>query len=100
MVSLLLIALACSVFSIIYYVRLLRLFWNLPTGQTLSSLMYQTTGFRAIGLTSNSYHSNSTLAASGSAGATYSLDRQVGFTSACLVALIYLPVFLVKPFVL
>jgi NADH:ubiquinone oxidoreductase subunit 2 (subunit N) len=105
MISLLLIALACSVFSIIYYVRLLRLFWNLPTGQTLSSLMYQTTGFRAIGLTSNSYHNNTNIiarfGASPKGSGTSDLPSgQVGFTSACLIALIYLPVFLVKPFVL
>ena len=96
MVSLLLIALACSVLSIVYYVRLLRLFWNFPTGQTLGTLMYQNTGYRAIGVTKNSYHVNSSLMSLYST----TFDRQVGLTSACLIALIFLPIMLVKPFVL
>ena len=94
MVTLLLIAIACSILAMVYYVRLLRLFWNYPTGQTLSQLMYGKTGNRAIGLTTNSYHSNS----SGVYSTTF--DNQVGLTSACLIALIFLPIFLVKPFVL
>ena len=83
MVSLLLIALACSVFSIVYYVRLLRFFWNYPTGQSLSTFMYQTTGCLAkqIITLAKDYH-----------------DRQVGLTSACFIALVFLPILLVKPY--
>jgi NADH:ubiquinone oxidoreductase subunit 2 (subunit N) len=96
MVTLLLIAVVCSVLAIVYYIRLLRLFWNFPTGQTLGTLMYQTTGYRSVGLTKGSYHSNSSVMNLYST----TFDRKVGLTSACLIALIFLPIFVVKPFVL
>lgn len=94
MVGLLLIALACSVLSIVYYIRLLRLFLYQSNGQTLGTLMYDTTGFRSIGIAINSYQVNTCYHFKGAAG------LQVGFTSACVVALVFLPVFLIKPFVL
>lgn len=98
MVTLLLIALACSVLSIVYYIRLIRLFWNFPTGQTIGTLMYSTIGvgslYRSTGFTSNSYQVNACFANKGDS------NIQIGFTSACLIALIFLPLFLVKPFVL
>lgn len=97
MVSLLLIALACSVLSVVYYIRLLRLFWYQSPkalGQTLGTLMYDNTGYRAIGIAINSYQVNTCYHFKGAS------SLQVGFTSACVVALVFLPVFLVKPFVL
>lgn len=90
MVTLLLISVICTVLSIIYYVRLLRLFWNAPTGQTLSTLMYDYTGNR-------SGYLGKEIRSSTKGGKVL---NQVGLTSGLIVALIFLPIFLVKPFVL
>jgi len=95
MVTLLLIAVACSTLSIVYYIRLIRLFLNFPNGQTLGTLMYNNIGtkHRSTGFTINSYHINTT-------STKVESENQVGFTSACIIALIFLPMFLIKPFVL
>jgi len=89
MITLLLIALTCSILSIVYYIRLIRLFLHFPNGQTLGTLLFNTTGLRATGFALNTYQVDN----------INSLNP-IGFTSACIIALIFLPLFLVKPFVL
>ena len=100
MISLLLIALACTVLSIIYYLRLFRLFWNIGPSlnsgtSSLLTLMYGTTGYRAIGITANSYHVSSSLS-----GVSLIKNSDIALTSACFVSLVFLPIFFIKPFIL
>jgi NADH:ubiquinone oxidoreductase subunit 2 (subunit N) len=96
MTSLLIIALACTALSTVYYLRMIRLFWNFQTGQTLQTLLYGSVSFRGVGLGSSLYQLQSSV--SGKYTATF--DKHVGVTSALFVALVFLPVFLIKPFVL
>jgi NADH:ubiquinone oxidoreductase subunit 2 (subunit N) len=77
----LLIALACTAVSLVYYIRLIRLFWN-------PSNTYQ---FK--------YHNFSSSAI---VAATVSLreQRRSLITSLCVVLLILLPIYVIKPFIM
>ena len=80
--GLLVAALVCAMLSLLYYLRVLRLFWNAsvhtpsihvcPTGQSWVVMQ-------------NAY---------------YSVANQTSLTSACAIALVFLPIMLVKPFVI
>lgn len=77
-------ALVCTALSLVYYLRVLRLFWNnnvhtpsiqvCPTGQSWTV----SNNFSGSGLSTN----------------------QTGLTSACAIALVFLPIMLVKPFII
>lgn len=71
-------ALVCTVLSLVYYLRVLRLFWN--TNVHTPSIQVCPTG-QSWAIMTNA-------------------NQQTGLTSACAVALVFLPVMLVKPFVI
>ena len=86
-ILLLIVALFSTVVALVYYIRIIRLFWTYPTGQTLR----QVGGHRGVSLSSNSflYDQWPTI-----------LNVQPGLTSGCLIILFVAPIFLIKPFVL
>lgn len=71
-------ALVCTVLSLVYYLRVLRLFYN--TNVHTPSIQVCPTG-QSWAVMANPNH-------------------QTGLTSACAVALVFLPIMLVKPFVI
>ena len=71
-------ALVCTVLSLVYYLRVLRLFWN--TNVHTPSIQVCPTG-QSWAIMTNA-------------------NQQTGLTSACAVALVFLPVMLIKPFVI
>jgi NADH:ubiquinone oxidoreductase subunit 2 (subunit N) len=73
--------------SLVYYLRVVRLFWSKPTNQTTVQIspMY----VRSVGI------SNVSLTLDQSLGMT-----RVELTSACVIFLIFAPFFFIKPFVL
>jgi NADH:ubiquinone oxidoreductase subunit 2 (subunit N) len=81
--SLLAAALFCTLLSLVYYLRVIRLFWGSPNTFTVSS--------------GNLY----AMAGTAQAPALSSVNAdKTSLTSACAVALVFLPVMLVKPFVI
>jgi NADH:ubiquinone oxidoreductase subunit 2 (subunit N) len=86
-ILLLIVALFSTVVALVYYIRIICLFWTYPTGQTLR----QVGGHRGVSLSSNSflYDQWPTI-----------LNVQPGLTSGCLIILFVAPIFLIKPFVL
>ena len=84
---LLIVALLCTVVALVYYIRIVRLFWIYPTGQTLR----QVGGYRGVSLSMNSFLVDQSPAL---------LNSKVNLTSACLIILFVAPLFLLKPFVL
>jgi NADH:ubiquinone oxidoreductase subunit 2 (subunit N) len=77
--SLLAAALLCTVLSLVYYLRVIRLFWPVPVHTAASfsyngPAVYSTTGTMVVG--------------------------QTTLTSACAVALVFAPIMLVKPFII
>jgi len=85
--SLLAVALVCTALSLVYYLRVLRLFWNAPV-HTPSN------GF-SIGspLPTGTPHCWVVMPSTNT-------PNQTSLTSACAVALVFLPIMLVKPFVI
>lgn len=81
--SLLLIALFCTGVSLVYYIRIIRLFWN-PQGSF--RLDNNTADRRPAG-----------LADLGSYGL---IEQRIQLTSACVVLLFILPIFVIKPFII
>ncbi len=80
----LVVALFCSGVSLVYYLRVLRLFWNNSKGTSCRLIMLSRP--RSVGA---------------STAATYvPLDSRVMLVATCVVLLVFLPVFLIKPFVL
>lgn len=78
----LIIALFCSGVSLVYYLRVLRLFWN-------------------NNYTGNIISINKTRGIAISTVSPYTpLDSRVMLISTCVILLVFLPIFLIKPFVL
>lgn len=71
-------ALICTVLSLVYYLRVLRLFWNAPVHNP--SIQSCPTGQSWVVMAN--------------------APNQTGLTSACAVALVFLPIMLVKPFII
>ena len=85
--TVLIVALFCAGISLVYYLRVLRLFWNSSTGQSTRVIVYNS-------LTRS--YSTRLYSHTGFVG----YDTRVALTSLCLVLLVVLPLFLIKPFVL
>ena len=83
----LMIALICTVVSLVYYLRIIRLFWNSSSAVSLRFLHY--TGACSI-RRSMLIHPTKSI---------YSMETRVALTSLCVVLLFYLPIFVIKPFV-
>lgn len=114
--TLLAIALACTVLSLVYYLRVLRLFWysssNEPNGSSAHASLLTLTVMRPVyhahqdAAALPSYARNVDSSARGAVSAGFSSSSVAsekpseGFNSACVIALAFLPMFLVKPFVL
>lgn len=113
LIFLLMVALFCTGLSLVYYLRVLRLFWTNPTAQTL----YQGVNFTAnlvnvksSNLTNVNSHNTSHLGKFSGVGISSNslfvdqssplFDIRHNFTSACAIALFTLPLFFIKPFVL
>jgi NADH:ubiquinone oxidoreductase subunit 2 (subunit N) len=80
----LIVALFCTGVSLVYYLRVLRLFWN--NSQGVNCRVIQFNRSRSVGISTVS---------------TYMpLDSRVMLISTCVILLIFLPIFLIKPFVL
>ena len=71
-------ALVCTLLSLVYYLRVLRLFWNAPVHNP--SIQVCPTGQSWVVMAN--------------------APNQTSLTSACAVALVFLPIMLVKPFVI
>jgi NADH:ubiquinone oxidoreductase subunit 2 (subunit N) len=80
----LIVALFCSGVSLVYYLRVLRLFWN--NSQGVNCRVIQFNRPRSVSIST--------------ASAYMPLDSRVMLISTCVVLLIFLPIFLIKPFVL
>jgi NADH:ubiquinone oxidoreductase subunit 2 (subunit N) len=79
--GLLIFALFCSAISLVYYIRIIRLFWNVdPAGGATFQFKYSSKGHNTI------IHTDVT-------------ERRVYLTSTCVVLLIILPIFVIKPFI-
>jgi NADH:ubiquinone oxidoreductase subunit 2 (subunit N) len=78
LISLLVAALICTAISLVYYLRVLRLFWNAKVHTP--SVRYCPTG-QSMVVMSNA-------------------PNRTTLTSACAVALVFLPILVVKPFVI
>nr|YP_003029834.1 NADH dehydrogenase subunit 2 [Dunaliella salina]ACS95024.1 NADH dehydrogenase subunit 2 [Dunaliella salina] len=83
----LLVALICTVVSLVYYLRIIRLFYNASSAISLRFLHY--TGAYSI-RRSMIIQPTNTL---------YSMETRVVLTSLCVILLLYLPIFVIKPFV-
>jgi NADH:ubiquinone oxidoreductase subunit 2 (subunit N) len=82
--TVLIVALFCTGVSLVYYLRVLRLFWN--SSQGVNCRVIQFNRSRSVGISTVS---------------TYMpLDSRVMLISTCVILLIFLPIFLIKPFVL
>ena len=93
--SLLILALICAAISLVYYLRLIRLFWGASKEQQTSLIP-----------TSNDKPQTAVIGAK-LGTALYdpfylapSLSTRTRLTSACVVLLVVIPLFLIKPFVL
>ena len=82
----LLVALICTVVSLVYYLRIIRLFYNASSAISLRFLHY--TGTYSI-RRSMIIQPTNTL---------YSMETRVVLTSLCVILLLYLPIFVIKPF--
>lgn len=82
--STLVIALICTAVSLVYYLRVLRLFYSSDVSSSHSILC------RVVQY--NQPRAMNTLS-------LYSLDSRVMLTSACVVLLVFLPLFVIKPFI-
>mmetsp|Transcript_33330 Transcript_33330/g.73702 ORF Transcript_33330/g.73702 Transcript_33330/m.73702 type:complete len:486 (-) Transcript_33330:99-1556(-) len=117
LIFLLLIALFCTCLSLVYYLRVVRLFWSNPNSQTLRHVQYFSASQVKANLSSiSSIGSNNVLTAGAHIGkfgnigitsnslfadqSTPLFDVRHQFTSACAIALVTLPLFFIKPFVL
>lgn len=80
-------ALICAVLSLVYYLRVLRLFWNAPVHTP--AIQVSPTGQGWVAMSSL-----------GASSATVAYPTQTSLTSACAVALVFLPVMLIKPFII
>jgi NADH:ubiquinone oxidoreductase subunit 2 (subunit N) len=83
----LIIALICTVVSLVYYLRIIRLFYNASTAISLRFLHF--TGGSSI-RRSMIIHPTKNI---------HNYETRVFLTSLCVVLLIFLPLFVIKPFV-
>nr|CAA73994.1 NADH dehydrogenase subunit 2 [Chlorogonium elongatum] len=84
-------ALFCTVISLVYYLRVLRLFWD--TGS------YRVVPMRSLTETNSMLYSYKTPIL-GSRVDVIPTNNRVMLTSVCTVLLIFLPLFVIKPFIL
>lgn len=84
--STLVVALACTVVSLVYYLRIIRLFWNNSMNFSLRFLNYAGSCNIKRACT---IHQSNTL---------YSTETRVALTSLCVILLFYAPFFVIKPF--
>ena len=81
------VALFCTGLALVYYVRIFRLFWSQPNGQSLRQL----SGHRGIALSSASFIQEQSAS---------EFNFRAELCSVCVIILVFAPLFLVKPFVL
>ncbi len=87
LIFLLLVALFCTGLALVYYLRIVRLFWSQPNGQTLRQLG----SHRGVALSSSSFLMDQSPSI---------FNFRVELSSVCVIILLFAPLFLVKPFVL
>jgi NADH:ubiquinone oxidoreductase subunit 2 (subunit N) len=75
--SLLLIALFCTAVSLVYYIRIIRLFWN-----------------------PNNSFSRAALPRGDNVASYNLVEQRIQLTSACVILLFILPIFIIKPFII
>jgi NADH:ubiquinone oxidoreductase subunit 2 (subunit N) len=85
--AVLVIALFCTGISLVYYLRVLRLFWNPSNGVNTRVIMYNS----LIRSYTTRLYSHTNFVA---------YDNRVVLTSFCMVLLVFIPLFVIKPFVL
>jgi NADH:ubiquinone oxidoreductase subunit 2 (subunit N) len=109
-------ALFCTAISLVYYLRVLRLFWHVGTAHSRSSAAGRNTGsstwqaIHGVATDNNrviqySYHTPVFSPCWARAAASTHVDliptqSRVMLTSVCTVLLVFLPLFVIKPFVL
>lgn len=91
--SVLLIGLVCTGVSLVYYLRIIRLYWN-PRSNTRLSFDIVNRSMTASTLNKSKVELNVNLLSTAGQG------QRVYLTSACVVLLIILPIFVIKPFIL
>ena len=86
--SVLMIALFCTAVSLVYYIRIIRLFWNVNNvSDAYDTKAHKTYKFKYTTKAHNTIiHLDMT-------------EQRVYLTSACVVLLIMLPIFVIKPFI-
>ena len=87
LIFLLLVALFCTGLALVYYLRMVRLFWSQPNGQTLRQLG----SHRGVALSSSSFLMDQSPSI---------FNFRFELSSVCVIILLFAPLFLVKPFVL
>jgi NADH:ubiquinone oxidoreductase subunit 2 (subunit N) len=83
----LVVALICTVISLVYYLRIIRLFWNASTAISLRFLHY-----------TGSINVNRSMVLKPIRN-IYSFETRVALTATCVILLIFGPIFVIKPFV-
>lgn len=89
--SSLFIALISTVVSLVYYLRIIRLFWNASSAISLRFLHY--TGSCSIRRSMLIHPAITTT------NNIYSMETRIALTSLCVVLLLFAPIFVIKPFV-
>ncbi len=83
----LIVALFCTVVSLVYYLRIIRLFYGASAATSLRFSFY--TGSCSIRRAAAIIPTKN----------IYSMETRVALTSVCVILLFYLPIFVIKPFV-
>ena len=87
LIFLLLVALFCTCLALVYYLRIVRLFWSQPNNQTLRQLG----SHRGVGISSSSFLMDQSPAL---------FNFRTELSAMCVIILLFAPLFLIKPFVL
>lgn len=87
LIFLLLVALFCTCLALVYYLRIVRLFWSQPNNQTLRQLG----SHRGVGISSSSFMMDQSPAL---------FNFRTELSAMCVIILLFAPLFLIKPFVL
>lgn len=87
LIFLLLVALFCTCLALVYYLRIVRLFWSQPNNQTLRQLG----AHRGVGISSSSFLMDQSPAL---------FNFRAELSAVCVIIILFAPLFLIKPFVL
>jgi len=101
----LLVALICTVVSLVYYLRIIRIFWNNGLNPD-SSLTFMILGGKRNPIISNlrflhftgSCSIRRSMLSLQKTNNIYNFETRIALTSLCVILLLFLPLFVIKPF--